>query len=384
MFDGWCPFAVAHPSGPFGYPVGTHGQNRPLFFVDHRMAGFKRTLDDDAWRASNGVGVHFGIGLDGAVSQYASIFDASWGNGVTGSVERYGRRNRHLTAIEALGAWRAVVSGGARAYALVDAAGVNVINAHSISIEHEDRGRAGVAWPQAMLAADIAVKAWCIEHLAAAGTPLTVDDDVLVGHCQIDPANRPDCPGATWPRREILEGLKRAAGGGDEMWIRLNGQASWWSGRRLGPTRDGVMRLDVDLPALPATARAVDLEVFLDPSSRGAFVLRDGDGAYAGQVNPRRLQSVIRAVPRDRLLRFDVTGDITIEMVGVVGYLDVTSRYVTGAMTPGSVATDDGTPTGVATYCACTDCWSIYDWTMRKDQWGALQRGRLSCEGCAD
>ncbi len=104
------------------------------------------------------------------------------------------------------------------------------------------------------------------------------------------------------------------------MWIRLNGQASWWGGRGFGPTRDGVMRLDVDFPALPAMARAVDLEVFLDPASRGAFILRDGDGAYAGQVNGRRLQSVIRAVPRDRQLRFDVAGDITIELIGVVGY----------------------------------------------------------------
>ena len=105
------------------------------------------------------------------------------------------------------------------------------------------------------------------------------------------------------------------------MWMRLNGQAPWWSGRQLGPQRDGAMRLDVDFPALPATARAVDLEILLDPSSRGAFVLRDGNGAYAGQVSPRRLQSVIRAVPRDRRLEFDVTGDITIELVGVVGYL---------------------------------------------------------------
>jgi N-acetylmuramoyl-L-alanine amidase-like protein len=320
VLDGWCPFAVVHPSGPFGYPAGRRGQNQPLFFVDHRMAGFKHTLDDDAWRAANGVGVHFGIGLDGAVSQYASIFDASWGNGVTGSVERYDRRNRHLAAIEALGMWRAVLAGGVRAYALVDRDGVNVINSHSISVEHEDCGRAGVAWPPPMLAADVAVKAWCVEQLVAAGLPMSLDDDVLLGHRQIDPVNRADCPGVTWPPREILYRL-HAATGGDEMWVRLNGQALWWSGRRLGPTRDGVMRLDIDFPALPATARAVDLEVFLDPASRGALVLRDGDGAYAGQVNPHRVQSFIRAVPHDRQLRFDVTADLTVELVGVLGYL---------------------------------------------------------------
>ena len=322
MADGWCPFATPHPSGPFGYPAGTRGQNRPLLFVDHRMDGYKRTLDDDAWRAANGVSVHFGIGLDGTVSQYASIFDASWGNGVTGSVERYDRANRHLAAIERAGMWRPVVSGGVRAYALVGERGVNLINAHSISIEHEDGRRANVPWPSAMLEADVAVKAWCVAALAAAGMPMTVDDDVLAGHHQIDAANRPDCPGASWPRSRILDALRRDTGGGGEMWVRLNGQASWWSGRKLGPEPDGVMRLDIDVPGLPAAARAVDLEIFLDPASRGAFVLRDGDGSYAGQVNPLRLQAVIRAVPKHRLLRFEVAGEVTLELVGVVGYLD--------------------------------------------------------------
>jgi len=321
MADGWCPFATPHPSGPFGYPAGTRGQNRPLFFVDHRMDGYKRTLDDDAWRAANGVGIHFGIGLDGAVSQYASIFDASWANGITGSVERYDRGNRHLAAIERAGAWRPVMSGRVRVYALVDERGVNMINAHSISIEHEDGGLANVAWPSAMFDADVAVKAWCLAELAAAGIALTIDDDVLVGHHQIDAVNRADCPGATWPRGRILDALQREMGGGGGMWVRLNGQAQWWSGRRLGPERNGVMRLDVDFPALPDAARAVDLEIFLDPGSRGAFVLRDGDGSYAGQVNPYRLQAVIRAVPKERMLRFEVAGEATIELAGIVGYL---------------------------------------------------------------
>jgi hypothetical protein len=321
MADGWCPFATLHPSGPFGYPEGKTGQNRPFFFVDHRMDGYKRTLDDDAWRAANGVSVQFGIGLDGTVSQYASIFDAAWGNGVAGAIERYDRSNRHLAAIEALGTWRPVVSAGVRGYALVDGGGVNVVNAHSISVEHEDGGRANLAWPRAMFEADIAVKAWCIAELAAAARPMTIDEDVLVGHHQIDAVNRPDCPGSAWPRSRIIEALRHEAGGGDAMWVRLNGQASWWSGRSLGPTRDGVMRLDVDFPMLPATVRAVDLEVFLDPESRGAFVLRDGDGAYAGQVNPHRLQAVFRAVPKDWLLRFNVAGEVRVELVGVVGYL---------------------------------------------------------------
>jgi hypothetical protein len=131
--------------------------------------------------------------------------------------------------------------------------------------------------------------------------------------------NRPDCPGATWPRKQILDALLH--NGGDEMWVRLNGQAQWWSGRALGPVAAATMKLGVDFPALPATAKAVDLEVFLDPSSAGTFVLLDGDGAYAGQFNPQRLQGVVRAVPRNRTLKFTVTGNVKTTLVGVVGYL---------------------------------------------------------------
>jgi hypothetical protein len=206
MPDGICPFAEWRPTGNYGYGQGTHGQNRPLFFVDHIMAGWKRTLDDAGWREPNGVGVHFGIGKDGSISQYTNILDASWGNGVSGSKERYDRGNRHLAELERQGSWVPVTYVGTRAYALL-IGGVNAANSHSISTEHE--GQPGDAWTPAMLAANIRVKQWCIAELARVGRPMTVDNDVLAGHFQIDGVHRANCPGPNWPRATILAAIQQ-------------------------------------------------------------------------------------------------------------------------------------------------------------------------------
>lgn len=211
MTDGWCPFAEQQrgaESGPSGYPAGAQGQNRPLLFIDHRMGGYKRTLDDSGWRHDNWVGVHFGFGRDGSISQYTSILDASWGNGVAGSISKYDRSNRHLAEIEQMAPWRDVRYAGTTAYALVSAEGVNLLNSHSISSEHEDE-TIDQLWTPEMVASDIAVKLWCVVVLAAAGMPLVIDADVLGGHFMIDAVNRSNCPGKNWPREIILNALTK-------------------------------------------------------------------------------------------------------------------------------------------------------------------------------
>lgn len=205
---GWCPFAKQHRSaaGPFGYPAETRGQNKPVLFIDHRMGGYKRTLDSDAWRHGNDVGVHAGIGRDGSIDQYTNIFDASWGNGVAGSLAKYDRHNPRLVQLEGLGVWRTVRYAGATAYALIDTAGVNVINAHTISTEHEDEGR-DQPWPEAMVEATIRWKQWCLDECASVGIEIERDEFMLAGHRQIDGVNRSECPGSHWPRERILEAL---------------------------------------------------------------------------------------------------------------------------------------------------------------------------------
>ena len=213
MPDGWCPFAVRRDDvNTYGYPPGTHGQNRPLVFVDHIIDGWKRTLDRGDWRLNNSVGVHFGIGRDGSISQYASIFDAHWGNGLVGAasqadrrgIERYDRSNRHLAAIEEEGTWQA----GSGNWWLSAPSGGSLLNQRSISTEHEgfpfDKSGFDATWPEEMIEATIRIKRWCLEELERKGLPMMADDDLLIGHFQIDGVNRVNCPGPEWPRGRIL------------------------------------------------------------------------------------------------------------------------------------------------------------------------------------
>lgn len=218
MIDrGWCQFATQHRGtgieGPGGYPEFNanpanpqqgRDQNYPLLFVDHRMGGYKRTLDDDPWRHANNVGVTAGIGRDGSLDQYTSIFDAHWGNGVSGDKARYDRANAALAEIEALGTWVTVQYHGT-GYALVGG-GVNTINSHSISTEFEDENK-DQPWTDAMIDMAIRWKRWCLEELEREGRPMPVRDAMLAGHFQIDAVNRPGCPGDYWPRGEILAGI---------------------------------------------------------------------------------------------------------------------------------------------------------------------------------
>jgi hypothetical protein len=126
------------------------------------------------------------------------------------------------------------------------------------------------------------------------------------------------CPSGriSWP--EVVHRLERDGG---EMWTRLNGQAAFWHDRTLTPISDGTMRLDIDFPHLPPDASAVDLEVFLRPNSAGRLTIRDGDGNYAGRFGPQRIEGVVRAVPRQRALRFSVEGTVSVALIGILGYL---------------------------------------------------------------
>lgn len=270
------------PNQHFGYPKGTHGQNKPLFFVDHIMAGPKSVMDSVNYRTSpSGVSAHFGIGKDGRITQYVSILDASYANGIIGcrfrgdmrGRDNYDRSNRHLAALLDLpgAAWSDRVT-------ILQRDGVdfehwswscnigvvNVWNSHCISIEHE--GQTGETWTAAMLRADIAVKRWCNAELVRAGLPpIQLDKDGIIGHMHIDSVDRPNCPGTAWDRNRTLAFLK-----GDVM-IRHNAVSQWYE----DPAHQSIAG-DAGLQArgdfgLPVEAVAVELEILTQQP--GAIVM---------------------------------------------------------------------------------------------------------------
>lgn len=311
MPKGWYDGAKRLPTPNFGYPKGTKNQNRPLFFVDHIMAGYKRTLD----AGMAGVGVTFGIGLDGSISQYTSIFDAHWGNGLSGNRALYDRSNPHLSGLERLpGAnwgkqWNAVWK---VYFHYLARGGVNLPNSHSISIEHE--GFTGDQWPEPMVDATVRVKRWCLDELARAGMPMHFDTDALVGHYQIDGVHRVNCPGDGWARATILQAIE-----GESM-KRKNGFAQAFENKSFNLAKKGIKLNVVKEFKVPAGASQVRIEIFMDA---GGIVVRDGSKAYAGQVSQRwdKQHGVIDAYPKDNVIYLDVEKASKVRRIGCLGYV---------------------------------------------------------------
>jgi N-acetylmuramoyl-L-alanine amidase len=269
---GVCPFAVWLPTQNFGYPMGRRGQNKPEFFVDHIMAGFKQTMDNPVWLNDSGISSHFAIGFDGSISQYVNIFDASYANGLTGTIgdtrqgiERYDRANRHLAACEGLAGANWVfrtlnsVPYWNLCAPLEDGAVVSILNCRSITTEHEGTD-SNAPWTKAMFDADIRVKRWCLEELERNGIALQVDEDLLVGHSQIDPVNRANCPGRAWPKSEIIAALKQGRGEEEEMYHQLNAENAFLANKEVQGPQPVNAFFDYKLPA---QAKRVRIEFML-------------------------------------------------------------------------------------------------------------------------
>lgn len=76
------PTANWIPSPNFGYPMGTHGQVKPLAKVYHIAAGSLAGMDSWFSNPDSSASAHFGIGVNGEIHQYADTLDACWHAGI--------------------------------------------------------------------------------------------------------------------------------------------------------------------------------------------------------------------------------------------------------------------------------------------------------------
>ncbi|HXF50855.1 MAG TPA: N-acetylmuramoyl-L-alanine amidase [Dehalococcoidia bacterium] len=285
MPRGWCPFARHLPRTTFGYPRGARDQNRPRAFVCHVMDGFKRTMDEGDWMERAGVGVTAAVGKDGSISQYTSIFDAHWGNGVVNRPRAGCAFVEELRPSPRRPAVRAVpLAGGGEAW--VDANGVNVINSRSIALEHE--GFSGEPFTGAMVVAAVRFLAWCNDELRREGLPpVPIDDGHVIAHADLDSVNRRGCPGRGWPKERYLALL---AGAGGDMMMRYVRPNPNWPRPPGGAVAPGAYDIQARLDfALPEGVRWLQLEVRAE--GRGRVVVLDGGApvawplaGYAGSV----------------------------------------------------------------------------------------------------
>lgn len=273
MPRGWCPFARHLPRTTFGYPRGARDQNRPSAFVCHIMDGYKRTMDEGDWMERSGVGITAAVGRDGSITQYTSIFDAHWGNGIA-----HAPRAGCAFVAEARASTATVVPapGGGGGEAWLDERGVNVLNSRSIALEHE--GFSGEPFTDAMVDAAVRFFSWCNEELRREGcASVPIDDGHVIAHADLDSVNRAGCPGPGWPKERYL--AKLAGVGGDLMIRHARPNLNWPRppGSAVAP---GVYDIRAALDfALPPGVRWVQLEVRAEGPGRVAAL--DG-GTQAG------------------------------------------------------------------------------------------------------
>lgn len=178
---GWCPFARRCPTPNLW--VGNKGRKAVVLHIAEGTYG--GTIGWFA-RAESGVSAHFLIGPGGEIAQFVSVYDSAWANGATWNADHWvdpDGRAIHPT-------WPGM-------------APPTNPNWTTISVEHA--GRSGDAWPAAMTEASTRLLRW----LAAACPTLApyAPHHTLIGHNEISPLSRANCPGPACD----LAALARAA-----------------------------------------------------------------------------------------------------------------------------------------------------------------------------
>lgn len=148
-----------------------------------------------AWFAnkSSQVSSHFLVGKNGEVAQCVDLKMAAWCNGTTvGTSTTDSRLHVHSTLD------------------IVRSRKTNANN-YTISIEFEGRwseSKGALTAPQLQSAISL------IRHISASiksiyGVEIPVDRQHIVGHCEINPITKPNCPGSYFPFQALIEGASK-------------------------------------------------------------------------------------------------------------------------------------------------------------------------------
>ena len=150
------------------------------------------------------VSSHFIISKTGEVAQMVDLQNGAWGNGTTINNDKRDYRKS--------------------ASRLVRERKTNA-NYFTYSIEHENAG--GGVLTEAQLKASIEVHKFIIsEAKRLYGIDIPIDSDHIIGHCDVNPINKPNCPGANFPFSKILTALK---GGSNYYEYTVQNGESFWS-----------------------------------------------------------------------------------------------------------------------------------------------------------
>ncbi|MBI3536197.1 MAG: N-acetylmuramoyl-L-alanine amidase [Chloroflexi bacterium] len=175
---GWCPFAKKRPIIENNFDFGRNG-NKVKAVVLHIAAGPMFAVLPTFNDVNRPASAHFCVGKDGAIEQYVSIDDTAYGNGLRAKDGKWFTGGGK----EVNPPWQDIV------------AGLNP-NLYTISIEHD--GQPQDKWTPQMYDANNRLLQWIAKQ-----TGLNyVVHHTLIGHHEINPIDRPNCPGPNveWDR----------------------------------------------------------------------------------------------------------------------------------------------------------------------------------------
>lgn len=257
---GICPFAEWRPVASHTFNAGSVHR---VGFCDHTAGGYYSTLRDPNFWNNQGYSVHFAIARDGRVAQLVNIFDRAFGQG---------RLGPKVT-------WEPYLEMGR----------INP-NEYLISTEHEDIEKGvfipGPIWTDAMYAADLAVKRWCVDEVRRARNQdlLVFGEESLSGHYMFDGVNRANCPGSPWKNDYRSRLYGQLASGDDEVRIEHDRTAGFLLNNAFNASAPFYGRQGVNAAydfELPSDAKYIELLV---EAEKGFARFYSGAGNHCGDV----------------------------------------------------------------------------------------------------
>ncbi|MCL4488988.1 MAG: N-acetylmuramoyl-L-alanine amidase [Chloroflexi bacterium] len=169
--SGWCPFATRRPICADNFDVGRNSQPVTAVVI-HIAAGplsaVFPTFNDPNRRAS----AHFCVGKDGTIEQYVSIADTAYAVGLHyANGHWYNTRGKMVNP-----AWKGIQP-------------PTNPNQYTVSVEHE--GQPEDLWTPQMYDSNNRLLQWIAAQIDLNYAPR----ETLIGHFEIDPVDRPNCPG---------------------------------------------------------------------------------------------------------------------------------------------------------------------------------------------
>lgn len=174
--DGWCPFATRVQTTKCW--TGNRGRRGVVMHIAQGSYDAAVTWLSDPQMNPNSS-AHFVIAKDGRIAQLVSVNDSAWANGLAWQNNQWVNPSGHPVNPS----WQDIVPG------------VNP-NLYTISVEHE--GLYTDQWTPEMYATNNRLMQWLSTQFGAIDASTFfpfVPHRNLIGHYEIDPVDRPNCPG---------------------------------------------------------------------------------------------------------------------------------------------------------------------------------------------